>query len=252
MAEPRTPRRLVAQPIDLDRLVGNDAVWKAIVEIAAALRSDEWALVGGQMVALHGFVSGVTPPRATDDIDIVADVIVRRGVLSRCAGVLESLDYVPQPSITGRTLHRFTGARGHVDLVVPDHVPASLVSKLRGYQPVPIVGGRRALDRAALVPVGLGERRAEIAVPDLLGAVVLKARAAVTDNRDAQRHLSDIAFLCSLVADPLEMRDELDAKERRSLRRVDLLADPSVAPWVFLPAAVRADSAEAWGVLRGP
>lgn len=214
--------------------------------------SDEWALVGGQMVALHGFVSGVTPPRATDDIDIVADVVVRRGVLSRCAGVLESLDYAPQPSITGRTLHRFTGVRGHVDLVVPDHVPASLVPKLRGYQPVPIVGGRRALDRAALVPVVLDGRRADIAVPDLRGAVVLKARAAVGDNRDAQRHISDIAFLCSVVNDPLGMRDELDANERRSLRRVELPADPTIAPWVFLPAGVRADAAEAWGVLCGP
>lgn len=86
MDEPRVPRRLVAQPIDLDRLVGNDEVWKAIVGIAAALRPDEWALVGGQMVALHGFVSGVTPSRVTDDIDIVADVAVRRGVLSRYAG----------------------------------------------------------------------------------------------------------------------------------------------------------------------
>ena len=251
MAESRAPRQLVAQPINLDEFAGNDEIWKAIVEIAAALRRDEWALVGGQMVALHGFVSGATPPRATDDIDIVADVVVRRGVLSRCVGVLESLDYIPQPSITGRTLHRFTGARGHVDLVVPDHVPASLVSKLRGYQPVPIVGGRRALDRAVLVPVAFGGRRADIVVPDLRGAIVLKARAGVADNRDSQRHLSDIAFLCSIVADPLAMRDELDAKERRSLRRVEMPTDAGTAPWVFLPARIRADAAETWGVLRG-
>lgn len=250
MADQRVPGQLVAQPVDLDRLVGSDHVWAAIVEIAAALRSDEWALVGGQMVALHGFASGVVPPRATNDIDIVADVLIRRGVLSRCATVLESLGFGPQPSITGRRLHRFTGERGQVDLVIPDHVPASLAPKLRGYQPVPIVGGRRALDRAVLVPVILGDRQVDIAVPDLRGAVVLKARAAVADKRDAHRHLSDIAFLSSLVADPLKMRDDLDAKEQRSLRRVGLPADAGVAPWVFLPEEARTDAAETWGVLR--
>lgn len=251
MTDRRVPARLVAESVDLDRFVGSDDVWAVIADIAAALRSDEWALVGGQMVALHGFVTGTTPPRATDDIDIVADVVIRRGVLSRCARVLESLDFAPQPSVGGRTLHRFSGERGQVDLVVPDHVPAALLSKLHGYEPVSIAGGRRALDRAALVHVVLGGRQVELAVPDLRGAIVLKARAAVADNRDADRHLSDIAFLSGLVADPLAMRSELDVKERRSLRRVRLPTDVTLAPWVFLHTEVRADAVETWSVLTG-
>lgn len=248
MAEHSTPR-LRDEPLLLDGFVGGDQVWSVIVSIAEGMRTDGWALIGGQMVALHGFGAGVVPPRATMDIDIVADVVVRRTALRQCADLLESLDFQPQPSISGKTLHRFVGARGQVDLVVPDHVPSSLAQKLRGHRPVAVAGGRRALDRAARLAVVLDNRHADVLVPDLRGALVLKARAAIADRRNSDRHLSDLAFLCSLVADPLGLADALDAKERRSVRRVHLSADATMAPWVFLPAAVRHDAAETWSVL---
>ena len=70
-----------------------------------------------------------------------------------------------------------------MDLLVPDHLPARVSARLRGYSAVPIVGGRRAIDRAGLVPVvRLGDRRVEVVIPDLRGALVLKARAASVDT----------------------------------------------------------------------
>jgi predicted nucleotidyltransferase len=240
---------LAERAVVLDASFGSDPIWSAVIDIAEAMRQDEWSLIGGQMVSLHGFIAGAVPPRATTDIDIVVDVTVRAGALQRSAAVLESLQFDPQPSITGKSLHRFVGARASVDLLVPDHLPARVSARLRGYSAVPIVGGRRALDRAGLVTVVLGDRRADIVTPDLQGALVLKARAASADRRDTARHLSDLAFLSSLVADPLAMAAEIDGNERRSLRRIALGVDTRFPPWVFLPADVRQDAADAWRAL---
>jgi hypothetical protein len=94
--------------------------------------------------------------------------------------------------------------------------------------------------------VSLGSKRAEISVPDLRGAIVLKARAATADRRDNERHVGDVAFLCSLVNDPLELAEQLDSKELRILRRVQIDHDARSAPWVFLESSTRLDAAVAW------
>ena len=94
-----------------------------------------------------------------------------------------------------------------------------------------------------------GGAQVDIVVPDLRGAIVLKARAALGDRRDNERHIMDVAFLCSLVSDPLGLSAALDAKERASLRRVDMPGDPRQFPWVFLDEAVRLNSIETWRAL---
>jgi predicted nucleotidyltransferase len=248
MAEPAELPTLVER-FDLAPLVGDDPLWRAVIEIAAPLSPGEWMLIGGQMVALHGYIAGSAPPRATTDIDIVADVLVRHDALQRCAAALEAIGLEAQPSITGKSLHRFAGERAVVDLVVPDHLPAHLDTRLQGYRTVSVTGSRRALDRAARVPVTLGDLSADIVTPDQQGAIVLKARAAIADRRDDQRHISDIAFLCSLVDDPLQLASRLDRKERTSLRRVTLPNDASSAPWIFLDPETRDNALETWQTL---
>lgn len=175
MAESSRLPALTDEVLLLDSVVGNDPVWRAIRDIAAHMRTDEWVLIGGQMVAMHGFIAGTTPPRATTDIDIVANVMVRVGALGS---------------------------------------------------------------------------EVEIIVPDMRGAMVLKARAAAADRRDTERHFADLAFLCSVVADPIELRGQLDTKERSSLLRVVLPDDPRSPPWVFLDAAARLNAVETWRLLR--
>jgi hypothetical protein len=66
-------------------------------------------------------------------------------------------------------------------------------------------------------------RRALVARPNLLGAMVIKAAAVNADPRP-QRHLFDLAFLCSLVGDPIALRTELTAKDRSRLHAVAALA----------------------------
>jgi hypothetical protein len=43
------------------------STWEAITELATLIRLDRWAIVGGQMVAIHAALAGVEPPRVTDD-----------------------------------------------------------------------------------------------------------------------------------------------------------------------------------------
>lgn len=241
------PPWLTNEVIDLDGdIVAETKIWIALIEIARRLDPQDWVLVGGQMVALHGYIRGSTPPRTSEDIDIVANLLVRSASLQACAAAAESINLNPRPSLAGKRLQRFEGGGIRVDLLVPDHLPHHLAPRIRGHRAVTITGGQRALDRAHLVRVRLGELDATVVVPDLRGAIVLKARAALVDNRDPERHESDIAFLCSLIDDPRRIASELDCKERRYLNRCQLPNDSRRPPWVQLDPLTRADAVEAW------
>lgn len=50
------------------------ATWQAIAELVELVSDGSWAIVGGQMVAIHAALAGVDPPRVTDDGDVVVDV----------------------------------------------------------------------------------------------------------------------------------------------------------------------------------
>jgi predicted nucleotidyltransferase len=238
---------LTDEIIDLDSaLVAEPKLWRVLLQIANQLDPDDWVLVGGQMVALHGYIHGIVPPRTSEDIDLVANVLVRSASLQNCVLAAESINLTARPSLTGKRLQRFEGDRIRVDLLIPDHLPRHLVPRLRGHRPVSITGGQRALNRAHQIRVRLGDLLATVVLPDIRGAIVLKARASVTDNRDAERHGSDIAFLCSLIDDPRRIAADLDIKERRYLRKVQLPTNPRQHPWVLLDPLTRADASEAW------
>jgi len=243
---------LTVDVIDLDRdIVSEKQLWRALLQIAERLDSQDWVLVGGQMVALHGYIHGSIPPRISDDIDLVANLLICSASLQNCASAVESINLTPRPSLAGKYLQRFEGDGIKVDLLVADHLPRHLIPRLRGHRPVAITGGQRALDSAHRVRVRLGEIEATVVLPSLQGAIVLKARASVADNRDAQRHESDIAFLCSLIDDPRQIAAQLDTKERRYLRKSKLPTDPRQFPWVQLDPLARADASEAWARLTG-
>ena len=69
--------------------------------------------------------------------------------------------------------------------------------------------------------------------PNLLGAIVIKA-AAVNNDRQPQRHLTDLAFLVSMAGDPVALRGELTAKDLARLRAVVPLQNPSHEAWRLL------------------
>ena len=57
--------------------------------------------------------------------------------------------------------------------------------------------------------------------------------AAVSSDPHPQRHVRDVAFLCSIVADPRSLRAEMTAKDLQRLRAVAVLDDPEPAYIAF-------------------
>ena len=224
-------------------------LWSLVADLANRLEPGSWILIGGQMVALHIHLTGRTPRRTTTDIDIVADVLTSRSSFQACTAVARDMGLEPRPSLNGRTLHRFTGPAGQLDLLVPDHLPSHLIRRFTTPAPVQVPGGQRALDRRITVEVDTESGPASIPLPDLIGALVVKARAATSDTRDRTRHYTDIAQLTAIIDDPLDVRDRLDNKEKRYLRRARLSDDPTESPWLELDDRSRPRAIEAWRTL---
>ena len=151
--------------------------------------------------------------------------------------------------MTGRNLHRFSGPAGQLDLMVRDHLPPHLTRGFTTPAPVPVDGEQRALDRRMVVDVDTEFGPASVPLPDLVGAVVIKARAATSDTRDRNRHHTDLAQLSSIINDPLEFRGSLDNKEKRYLRRVRLPDDSTKSPWLELGDRSRQHATNAWFTL---
>jgi len=221
-------------------------LWSLVAELANRFEPKSWVLIGGQMVALHVHLAGGVPRRTTTDVDIVADILTDRGAFHACRAVALDMGLEAQPSITGRNLHRFSGPAGHLDLMVPDHLPPNLTRQFTRPTPVPVAGGQRALDRRTFVRIDTEAGPASIPLPDLVGAIVIKARAATSDTRDRDRHHTDIAQLAAIVDDPIELRDSLDAKEKRYLRRTRLPEDRTKSPWLELGDQTRQRAIDAW------
>jgi hypothetical protein len=90
-------------------------------------------------------------------------------------------------------------------------------------------GGTQALTRTELLPIHTTTSRGHAPRPALLGAIVAKALAVdVDDTPDAQR--LDLAFLLSLVEEPLDLATQMAPKDRRRLRARSELADPQHPP----------------------
>jgi hypothetical protein len=223
-------------------------MWRAILELAEAMSSG-WTLVGAQMVALHGFEHNRASPRASLDADVLVNVRIA-GVSTRkfCAR-LESLGYELDGVSPEGLGHRFRGPELALDVLAPDGLPPrTRLTTQGGARTLSIPGGTQALARTRRVEVALGKTRGEIPRPDLLGALLLKARAVeVDDVPDAQR--SDLAFLLSLVPDPRSLRTQLKATERGWLRRRSELLEPRAPAWRGLAPEVAENGRLALAVL---
>ena len=224
-------------------------LWAQVARLAQHLQPTDWVLVGGQMVVLHCHIAGVTPGRATIDIDIVANVLVNPNALFACRNAAAALDLEPQPSANNRRQHRFRNESLVLDVLIPDHMPKHMLLRVAGRDPVPITGGYRALQRAAQCEISTEAGEAIVPIPDLQGALVLKARAYVADSRDRGRHQFDLAQLCAAIDDPMTLAGTLDNKELRALRKVDMPLAVTQDPWLRLDAALRHGAVEAWETL---
>ncbi|MGD9695035.1 MAG: hypothetical protein AB7V42_05180 [Thermoleophilia bacterium] len=229
-----------------------DQLWLALMDIAER-RAIDWTLVGGQMVLLHALEHGATPPRVSTDLDLVVDARVRPPAIPAMAEVLDDLGFRLGGIAPDGVGHRFVRGRVTIDLLAPEGAgPRADLGVGRGAETVPVGGGTYALIRTQLVDVSAAGRAGRVPRPDLAGALVLKAAAARSDRkRGPERHLSDLAFLLSLVPDPFALRDELGAKNCGRIRAVTALTDDDHPAWRGLDTAVRSSAKAAFTLVTG-
>lgn len=224
------------------------ALWTALLDIAE--RTHDWTLVGGQMVLLHGLEHQRLPPRVSEDLDLVVNVRARPPALPHMMAVLSELGFKPSGVSPDGIAHRFERAGVLVDILGPDGLGARASLRTVGGETIPIAGGTYALAESELIDVGHGGRVGRVPRPSIAGALVVKAGATTTDRgpRGPERHLRDLAFLCTLVDDAFALRDYLGLANRKRLRAIQMLAVEKHEAWAILGTG-RDDGYATWLVL---
>ncbi len=221
-------------PLDLPRLgPHHDDLWTTLCDLGDAHHAD-WVIIGGQMVMLHALQAGREPGRVSQDLDAVIDARVRPPALPAFLATLANLGFKSAGVSPDEVAHRFERGSVHIDVLGPDGLGGRSDLRTTGTATtIEVRGGTQALQRAERVPVRHGDRVVHVPRPNLLGAIVIKA-SAVHNDPHPQRHVRDVAFLCSIVADPRAMRAEMTAKDLQRLRAVTVLIDPTNQAWRLL------------------
>jgi hypothetical protein len=212
----------------------NDAdarLWATLHEVCEHFAGLPWVLVGGLMVRLLEAEHGRESQVATIDVDALIDVRAMTSGTREAAQRLLDRGFRPERP-DGETVYRFTRSGDIVDVLAPeglgsraDIVTVPPASTFRA------VGGSRALRGRRRLAVKVGTKQFEVPVPDLAGAIVIKARAATSTTTSTAKHERDLARLLALVDHPYEMRESMSGKERGYVRRHHALADPGHAAW---------------------
>lgn len=235
---------------------GDRIVWPSMLDLADRLPRP-WVMIGGQMVILHGLLAGRPIPRVTKDIDLLFDVRLTLDAFPRAHDVLENLGYeVDDVSPDGKA-HRYVHAetRMVVDILAPNNLGPRAAPKLRTPvgRIVPIPGGKTALDDARPLVATYAGRSATLYLPGLAAALVVKVKALIDEPAKPgapSRHLSDIAFLTSLVEDPDGLFPGEPSATPRFGGLTDCLDDARHPAWLALGSPYAEDGFNAWEILR--
>jgi hypothetical protein len=223
--------------------------WPTVFEIVETLAPTPVVIVGGLMVQVHSQLAGIGEFRPTRDVDILIDLLAGGATVATIAGGLQGIGFQLQmPNTAGAPSHRLARGEDVVDLLVPDHQRPE--PRLGGRPVMQIDGGRQALGKLLDVEVRLPGGAIGFRIPDLLGALILKAAAHRSDPRDRDRHLRDAALLASAIDDPLAERGRLVGSDARRVRYIaQLLDDPFQDAWQLLPEAARTHGQDAVRIL---
>lgn len=214
------------RPVDAQ----DEEVWRALLELRER-QPEGWTVIGARMVTLYALEHERTPPRFSLDADTLINVrLIPRGT-ERFSKLLLELKYeLIDVSGSGHG-HRFKKGGVVIDVLAPDGLNA--VKRRVTVPPlytVEVPGGSQALQRTELVEVAVGDARGVLPRPNLLGAILVKARAiAVDDAKESQR--LDTAFLLTLVPDPQALATTITASEKAWLRAHPELNDPDRVWW---------------------
>jgi hypothetical protein len=226
-------------PVILESMTpAQEESWRILLDLYADFPSG-WCLIGGQMVWLLANEHNVEPIRATDDVDVAVDIRTDQRAIRRLCAWLGSHHLGLEGTSTDGIGHRYLSTAyqgaGRVvfDVLAPDNVGerADLTTSPPA-RTVSAPGSRAALDAARPVQVAFGGRTGHVLCPSLLTAILAKAAATtipVRENRD--RDWVDVAFLLSLVQDPVAAAAEISSGQKRALRGLKALLDDNHRAW---------------------
>jgi len=226
--------------------------WPQCVELARALPSTQWTLVGGLMVQLHAAAAGLAVSRPTADVDIVLHIETGAATTSTVTGVLTRLGYTLEKSIAhDAPAHRFVRGKQQIDVMIADHLAPAKVPTIGGRKPFQVAGGTQALQRTVNCRMTAdNDGPVLISIPNALGALVLKGAAYREDSRDKNRHLDDAVVLCATIKSPLATAAQMKGSDKsRILTLHNELADPGHRSWQLLEPADRTPAMDALRIL---
>lgn len=221
--------------VDLSSIGGPEAeAWRELL-LLAERHPDSWCVVGAQMVTLHALANGISRPLRTIDLDILVDVRAKspRDVSAFLVERGFELDGV-SPDGVG---HRFVRERIAADVLAIDNVgeradritvpPAHTVS---------VPGGRQAIARMEAVTLSIEGASGAVPIPDWIGALLLKSRAAISMREHQAKHLQDVALLLALPVDINLFLDSVTNSERAYISTAIELLDDAI--WRAVAPAV--------------
>lgn len=201
-------RGVVAEPIG-----GWGEPWPRAFELAAALPSDRWVLVGGLMVQAHAMASGVETTRVTTDVD--ATVRIEAGIYSYAAAAAELMKLGYSVDNTTKLAYGFLRGNQRIDLMAADHERPTPRHSTR--EVMTVTGGQQALSRVEPIYFEVEGSEVALPVPNFHGALVLKSAAHTADSRDRDRHLEDAISLLACIVDVEPILSDLRGSDRKRI-----------------------------------
>lgn len=196
------------------------------------------------MVWLLAAEHGARPPRATDDVDIVADLRAKQASIRELCRWLEDNDLdlagISPEGIGHRYVRAASPGPGDimVDVLAIDNAGTRAdLSTTRGARTVQATGSRRAPNNSEHVEVTIAGTTGLVRRPTLTAAIILKSTASTIPTRThTDPDLSDAAFLLSLVPDPIAATRTLTKSDRAKLHAISALLSDQHQAWRPLSA----------------
>jgi len=224
--------------------------WPQAAELAQAIPSQQWSLVGGLMVQLHAVRAGFPTGRATVDVDMVLHIETGAATFGEIRDRLKRLDYDLRMPLGDGPAHRFVRGHQYIDVMVADRLPPKHQPKVAGREVFAIPAGTSALRKTVDCDIDIDGVAVQLSVPDALGALVLKGAAYLEDARDRGRHLEDAAVLACTLDNPVRERARMIGSDRRRIRYLAAALEHADHPaWLAAPGAHRARGHAALQVL---
>lgn len=198
-----------------------EAAWHGLLDLFEVHPAD-WTLIGGQLVHLLCAERGFAPRRPTDDADTVVNARLAE-VLGAVTESLRAIEFEPDPASSDGIQHRWTRRAAVIDVLIPDGMGerADARPSVTGFPTIAAPGGTQALHRTEIVEVQVGGRTGRLPRPNLVGALILKAKARLdTADGGRDRHVDDFAVLVGMLAASDLRNAELSKGERRTLRKM--------------------------------